>query len=106
MFVKVPKSKCQPVRDWLRQERLLGKGKMKNESEEDMVGIPVLVDPSRCHLFLGLLIEKVGLSEQEVTLVDRPGHGTKGKLVDKGGAIYRMMKQACEEVIRIVSHRR
>ena len=75
---------------------------MENESEEDMVGIPVLVEPSRCHLFLALLVEKVGLSEQEVKLVERPGHGTKGKLVDKGGAVYRVMKQACEEVIRIV----
>ena len=105
MFVKVPKSKCQTVRDWLRQERLLGKGQMTDQTEVEVVSIPVLVEPSRRDLFLGLLIAKVGLGEHEVVLVDRPGHGTKVKLVDKGGAVYRAMKQACQEVIHIlVSH--
>jgi hypothetical protein len=73
-LVVVPKSKCQPVRDFLRQQRVLEKGRPSWSGKEESVGIPVCWEQSRTEVFLGLMTEKVGLALDEVDVINRPNH--------------------------------
>ena len=91
-FVVVPKSKCQPVRDLLRQQRVLDKGRPNWSGIEETVGIPVRWEESQTEMFLELVTEKVGLGLNEVGVVARPNHDK-----ERQSASTRMSK-LCQEV--------
>ena len=91
-FVVVPKSKCQPVRDLLRQQRVLDKGRQSWSGSEESVGIPVRWEQSRTDIFLGLMMEKVGLASNEVGVIARPNHDKERQ---SGSSL---MSKLCEEV--------
>jgi hypothetical protein len=73
-FVVVPKSKCQPVRDLLRQQRVLDKGRQSWSGNEETVGIPVRWEQSQTEMFLELVTGKVGLALNELSVIARPNH--------------------------------
>jgi hypothetical protein len=95
-YVIVPKSKCQLVRDVLRQERLLDKGGQRvDEKDETVSAVPLRLAKGQMNFVVRLLSEKAELAEKECLFLDRPVQTR-----ERGGVLYKQMRSICKEVLR------
>jgi len=90
--LSLPKSRCQKVRDFLRQEKLLDKGTV--EKKDSSVGIPVLCE-SKEKLLL-LMKNHFDIDSKDVEVRERPCSSRSPSKISK---IHQDLQSSCKEVL-------